>query len=220
MTPQTATLVDHAPSAETVRLLPTPRQLAQLGTVLCLYRQATGGGLAGWSQAVRAEADVELDSDGMRESLLFYDRADRCCWRLYLLPDSDFLAWEGLVSMMPPNTVARAPLGVGERLLRRLARSPGDRWAGSILRLHALGADPAREVEPPAVLAASLALISPLGAGIARRIAHSQGAQAASLEDACCCERAARAATRASGAVGTHASTGLDSPLQPTGTQA
>ena len=175
--------------------LPTPGQLAQLGTVLCLYRQQSGGELAGWSQAVRAEAGAEVDSDGSVESLLFYDRDDRCCWRLYLLPDSDFLAWERLATALPPHADPLAAAGIGERLLRRLAGNlGGGRWTGSILRLHALRGGPGFGLAPPAVLAASLASVSPLGAAIARRIAQRQGAEAQGLVDECCCERAARAA--------------------------
>ena|GEM_PF-344956 len=219
MTSQPAAVVDHAPSATTTRL-PTPRQLAQLGTVLCLYRQASGGELAGWSQAVRAEAGAELDSDGMQESLLFYDRADRCCWRLYLLPDSDFLAWERLAALLPPHADPLASAGIAERLLRRLAGNLGERWTGSILRLHELRAGPGSGFAPPAVLAASLASVSPLGAGIARRIAHRQGAEAASLVDECCCERAARAAARASGDDETYALIRLNPHLHTNGKQA
>lgn len=190
----------HAPaSPPTAAQLPTPHALSRLGTVLCLYRQASGGELAGWSQAVRAEAGAEVDSDGTLESLLFYDRAGRCCWRLYLLPDSDFLAWERIVAGLPPRADPLAAAGIGERLLRRLAGHLGDRWTGSILRLHELRGGPGHGFAPPAVLAASLASVSPLGAAIARRIARRQDAEADSLVDECCCERAARAAAQASG---------------------
>lgn len=177
--------------------LPTPRQLAQLGVVLCLYRQQPGGELAGWSQAVRAEAEAALDSDGMLESLLFYDRDDRCCWRLYLLPDSDFLSWERLAGGLPPGGQASSHAGIGERLLRRLAGTIGGGWTGSILRLHELRSGPGFGLSPASVLAASLASVSPLGASVARRIAQRQGADAGALADECCCERAARLAARA-----------------------
>lgn len=173
--------------------LPTPRQLAQLGVVLCLYRLQAGGELAGWSQAVRAEADVAVDSDGMQESLLFYDRDGRCCWRLYLLPDSDFLSWERLAASLPMHAEAHAG-GIAERLLRRLAGNVGGRWTGSILRLHELRSGPGFGLVPPSVLAASLASVSSLGATLARRIAQRQGADSDALADECCCERAARIA--------------------------
>lgn len=72
---------------------PTPAQLATLGTVLCLYH-ADGNELGGWRQAVRVHACQGVDSEGLRESLCFLDGRGRCVWRLYLLPDSDFLAWD------------------------------------------------------------------------------------------------------------------------------
>ncbi|MCW5581345.1 MAG: Hemin transport protein [Luteimonas sp.] len=178
--------------------LPSPRQLAQLGVVLCLYRRQPGGELAGWSQAVRAEAESALDSDGMQESLSFYDRDGRCCWRLCLLPDSDFLSWERLAACLPPGPRTQSHAGIGERLLRRLAGTIGGGWTGSILRLHELRSGPGFGLMPASVLAASLASVSPLGATLARRIAQRHGADADGLVDECCCERAARAAARAS----------------------
>lgn len=174
--------------------LPTPRQLAALGTVLCLYRSGPGGELAGWSRAVRAEACAALDSDGMHECVSFHDADGDCCWKLYLLPDSDFLAWERLSLALPAQSAQDASAaGVGERLLRRLAgRVRGGHWQGSVLRLHALCVAPG--MPSHSVLAASLASVSPLGAAAARRIARSQGADADALVDECCCQRAARAA--------------------------
>lgn len=218
MRPRPVAAVDALP--ESTARLPTPRQLAQLGTVLCLYRQQSGGELAGWAQALRTEAGAELDSDGMQESLLFYDRADRCCWRLYLLPDSDFLAWDRLSDTLPAHADPLASAGIGERLLRRLSGSLGERWAGSILSLHELRVGPGSGSGPPGVLAASLASISPLGASIARRIARRQGAEAGSLADECCCERAARAAARASGDDGAYSLIRFNPHLHTTGPQA
>ena len=78
--------------------LPHPRQLAELGTVLCMHRPRQGGELAGWMRAVRAESDAGMDSDGLYESLAFFDGQGQCCWRLFLLPDSDFLAWDTLAA--------------------------------------------------------------------------------------------------------------------------
>ena len=59
--------------------------------MLCLYRIQAGSELHGWSQAARVGSDSALDSDGLCESLQFFDRDGLCCWRLYLLPDTDFL---------------------------------------------------------------------------------------------------------------------------------
>ena len=194
MTPHAASVMPTQPAQTR---LPTPRQLAGLGTVLCLYRNGPGGELAGWSRAVRAEACATLDSDGMHECVAFHDAAGECCWKLYLLPDSEFLAWERQSAALPVQSVQDAPnAGVGERLLRRLGGwVRGGHWQGSVLRLHALCVAPG--MPSHAVLAASLASVSPLGAAAARRIARSQGADADALTDECCCQRAARVAALA-----------------------
>ena len=173
--------------------LPRAQQLAALGTVLCLYRPQQGGELSGWAHAVRVESRTGVDSDGLRESLVFFDAEGRCCWRLYLLPDSDFLAWDRLLASLPCRDEVEAVIGVGERLWRRLAgRLRGEQWQACILRLHAV---PAAMVRP--VLAASLAAVSPLGAATAQRIAQIEGADGTIRVDDCCCARSALAATRA-----------------------
>lgn len=171
--------------------LPTPRQLEALGTVLCLYRPQPGGELAGWTQAVRAEVEAEVESDGLRGRLSFLDRDGACCWRLHLLPDSDFLAWDLLADALPQAAPASGD-GLAERLWRRL-RLRSERWQGSVLRLHATpGARGAQ------VMAASLAPVSPLGAVRALRIAHGEHAERPASHDDCCCAQAARAQARAS----------------------
>lgn len=166
--------------------LPRPAQLAALGTVLCLYRARAGAELVGWRHARGVAAHLDVDSDGVLESLRFYDRQQHCCWRLYLLPDSDFVAWDMLLSALPTAQDA-SDGGVAERLWRRVAgRLRGDGWHARALRLHA--ADGA--------LAASVASVSPLGASIARRIARLEAAEGDVLVDDCCCARAGRLALR------------------------
>lgn len=186
----------RATAASASPMLPQPQQLAALGPLLCLYRAHAGGELGGWAQAVRAMACSGIDSDGLHESLLFFDREDRCCWRLYLLPDSDFLAWEGLASSLPAHHVREAAgSGIGERLWQRLAgRLRGDGWLGSALRLHALPIAPGFALHAPPLLAASVATLSPLGAAAARRIALGENADDSALADDCCCRQAAMAA--------------------------
>lgn len=177
--------------------LPSPQELAALGTLLCLYRAHAGGELGGWRRAVRVEASALLDSDGMRECLVFRDAAGETCWQLFLLPDSDFLAWEQLSARLPAQCdAADAHAGLAERMLQRLSgRARLGEWQASVLRLHARSG-PGGTGAP--VLAATLASVSPLGAAIARGIARSQHADARALDDDCCCARAARAAMRAS----------------------
>jgi hypothetical protein len=167
--------------------LPRAQQLAALGTVLCLYRSEQGGELSGWAHAVRVESRTGVDSDGLRESLVFFDAEGRCCWRLYLLPDSDFLAWDRLLASLPCRDEVEATIGVGERLWRRLAgRLRGGQWQVCILKLHAVAATVAQPV-----LAASLAPVSPLGAATAQRIAQAEGADGHIRVDDCCCARSA-----------------------------
>jgi hypothetical protein len=192
-----------AEGAPATSRLPTPDQLARLGVVLCLYRRQPGGELSGWSQSVRAEASAGVDSEGLRESLLFYDRDGQCCWRLYLLPDSDFLAWERLQETLPIQREVAPIASVGDRLLRRLTgRVRGGPWQASILRLHALPNGPGFSLSHDTVLAASLGAVSALSAAMARRIAQDESADAEALSDDCCCQRAARTARAAAAASG------------------
>lgn len=168
--------------------LPHPRQLAALGTVLCLYRPRHGGELSGWAQAVRTHVQAGVDSDGLRESLAFFDHQGQCCWRLCLLPDSDFLAWDRLLATLPATPETDAARHVGERLWRRLAgRLLGGQWCAIPLRLHAM---PGMAGRVP-TLAASLAPVSTLGMATARAIARSEGAEGEVRIDDCCCARAA-----------------------------
>jgi len=99
---------------------PAATQLAALGPVLCLYRTQQGSELAGWQQAVRVEVHTGVGSDGLDERLLFFDAQGRCCWRLCLLPDSDFVAWDRLAASLPAGRDADAG-GLADRLWRRLA---------------------------------------------------------------------------------------------------
>lgn len=173
--------------------LPRAQQLAALGTVLCLYRPQHGSELSGWARAVRVESRADVDSDGLRESLAFFDAEDRCCWRLYLLPDSDFLAWDRMLDSLPSGSENESATGVGERLWRRLSgRLLGGQWQACVMSLHVL---PAQSMAP--VLAASLVPLSPLGIATAQRIAQAEGAEESIRLDDCCCARSSLAASRA-----------------------
>lgn len=184
--------------------VPRAQQLAALGTVLCLHRHQDGSELSGWARAVRVEARAGVDSDGLGESLAFFDHEGRCCWRLYLLPDSDFVAWDRLLALLPSREEAGAPTGVGERMWRRLAgRLLGGQWQACVLRLHVVPA----EVRRP-ILAASLAAVSPLGVATAQRIARMEGAEQSIRVNDCRRAPAAFSAARGSDrqiAAGAHA---------------
>lgn len=164
-----ARLVSVKPKLGRADGLPHPAQLAALGTVLCLYRPGLGSELSGWARSTSLAVQVLMDSDGLRESLWFFDRDGQCCWRLHLLPDSDFLAWDRVASALPSVPVQDRGGGIGERLWRRLAnRVCGDAWRMSVLRLHAIGSlgDD---------LAASPASLSALGLGSLAHIAQEEG---------------------------------------------
>lgn len=162
--------------------LPSADQLAALGAVLCVYRIRYGGELGGWAQAASAEMRCGIDSDGWHECVQFRDRAGECCWRLYLLPDSDFLAWEQIQSRLPMIESWRPPTGtVASRLWQRLStRVDGDCWQSSVVRLHALH-------HPRPSLAASLAPVSQLGAEMVQRVARIEGLNVLKPVDDCCC---------------------------------
>lgn len=150
--------------------MPHPRQLAELGAVLCFHR---GGELEGWSQAVAAACARALDSDGLHETLQFFDGEGRCCWRLQLLPDTDFWAWEQVVAGLPDRLASDPALGLGERLWRRVARClGGPDWRASVLRLHALPGGPDCA---GMLLAASLPSLSACGEEVAARIVRREG---------------------------------------------
>lgn len=76
----------------------TPELLAALGPLLCLYRADDPHALCGWSGAKSVQACIKINSDGPREALTFFDAARRACWQLYLLPDSDYLSWDRVLS--------------------------------------------------------------------------------------------------------------------------
>jgi hypothetical protein len=174
MTPDTPDAAVRTWTGRSRCSLPSAAELAALGTVLCVYSRRYGGELGGWRRATGAEVRCGIDSDGWHECLHFRDREGDCCWRLYLLPDSDFLAWERLQARLP---VFEAKPATGEaisgRLWRRLsARVGGAPWQSSVIRLHALG-------HPRTLLAASPAAISPLGAHMLQRLVRIEGLEAA-----------------------------------------
>lgn len=183
-TSSTALVAQALPVPE-ANAMPHARQLAELGAVLCLYRVQSASELDGWSQAVHAASESVLDSDGLCESLQFFDRDGHCCWRLYLLPDTDFLAWESLVAGLPAQRDGGSTGGIGERLWRRMSRYlGGPAWRANILRFHALPS-PIHPGED--VLAASLPVLSDCGAEVARRFVQREGTECMALIEACRC---------------------------------
>lgn len=148
--------------------------LARLGPLLCLSRALEPHVLAGWSLARRVQPRICVDAEGPREALCFHAADGRLCWQLYLLPDSDWLAWDELVARLlagaiqPPSLPPVAPcpwairLGIGEPLWRacalRLHALPGDELAASQARLSRAGSDAALRIAARAVGTSALAI--------------------------------------------------------------
>lgn len=143
-----------------------PEALSALGPLLCLHGAADAHLLSGWSRAQRLLAQVRLDSDGPSEALHFFDEAGTGCWRLYLLPDSDFHAWERLLSRLP----VQAETVPSWRQFWSGKRRIAPQWHACALRLHVV-ADTRGDVR----LAATDVGLSRLGQACAQRIARQAG---------------------------------------------
>lgn len=151
--------VDAPPVA--VRACPA-ETLAALGPLLCLHAPGEPHLLSGWRRARTLCAQVRLDSDGPHEALHFFDDDGVDCWRLHLLPDSDFHVWERLLATLPVQVDGE----VAGRRTWRTKRSALPHWQACALRLHAVS-EPGGGVG----LAAADVRLSPLGRACAQRIA-------------------------------------------------
>lgn len=142
---------------------------ARVGPLLCLY-PGTGGELRGWRDARALCAESCVDSEGVRESLRLLDEGGRSCLRLFLLPDSDYCAWEALRARLPSVAGEARSRRCAKCLFQRLCLRAGEQgeWKASLLRI-APAAD-ARNVT------LGWAAVSEIGRGIARRIALAEGA--------------------------------------------
>ena len=141
--------------------------LAALGPLLCLHAPSDPHPLTGWRRARHVRAQVRLDSDGPHEALHFFDADGRDCWRLYLLPDSDFHAWERLLATLPVR-VEGPVAGCG---FWRGKRSALPHWQACALRLHAVSGTATGGIQ----LAAADVVLSPLGRSCAQRLAEHGG---------------------------------------------
>jgi hypothetical protein len=66
--------------------------------VLCVYRASDTHVLAGLTTSREVRPLARVDPMGPCEGLDFLDAAGLLCWRLFLLPDSDYWAWDTLLS--------------------------------------------------------------------------------------------------------------------------
>lgn len=154
--------------------LPAPERLAAVATVLCVHPRRQRDALDGWLAARSAQRL----GDGAGEALRFCDADGRECWRLYLLADSDFLAWDDAAE--PLSAAPATGAGVFAAAARWLHRLRGRR--AQALRLSVLYDEAGH-----CVLLAEAAALSPLGSVQARRIAAAAGARLDERAHACCC---------------------------------
>jgi hypothetical protein len=151
--------------------LPAPAELAALGSVLFLHPETAPCAPQAWATAVRAELHASVDAAGTREWIAWMDAGGACLGRLYLLPDTDFLAWESLVQRLPQCAVERRTST--ESLCRRLrARLSAGRWRAVALRLRAI----ARGAHW--MLQAAPTPLSSIGLEVAHAITRVEDAQA------------------------------------------
>ncbi|MGY0505268.1 Hemin transport protein [Luteimonas sp. e5] len=153
--------------------------LAGVGPMLCLYPDARRSELAAWASACEVCAESCVDVDGIRESLRLLDQGGDCCLRLFLLPDSDYQAWEQLRAGLPcVSSEARHQACRACSLMRRRFNDcfggwlGGADWRASVLRI-ADGGD--------GVATLAWTGLSEIGRGIARRIAQAEGVSGPAL---------------------------------------
>ena len=127
--------------------------------------------LVGLACARRVAASVALDSDGPRECLHFLDDAGTPVTSIWLLPDSDFLAWERLIDSLPG--VSASDIDWWQRLPREGAR--GSARVRQFQRLHLAGCELIDAVVPTR--------LSGIGRERARQIAEAAGARLLDVRD-------------------------------------
>lgn len=103
-----------------------------LGPVLWLWRAAAGraadlSAVAGWNCVHR------IEPDGICEALRFYRADGREQARLYLLPDSDYLAWEQLLQRVPCSS-PEPQRGLHQRLREAAWSRAGHPWQGAVVK--------------------------------------------------------------------------------------
>lgn len=165
--------------------------LADLGVVLYVYAQRDSRTwlapqapwparreLVGLVAAERVVASVAVDSDGPHECLRFLDDAGDTLASLWLLPDSDFLAWETLLAALPGDAIAR------DR--PRAVDTPARTAQARVLQLQRarVGGVDLLDAHTPKRL-------SVLGLASARRLALAEHATLEPLPHDCCCQRSA-----------------------------
>ncbi|RDZ29483.1 Hemin transport protein [Lysobacter silvisoli] len=164
----------RAPPAPPSGVLPAAERLAAVASVLCLHPARQRDALDGWLAATEAVRVAGPDGLAANEAMVFRDGYGRACWRLHLLPDSDFLAWDQVSLALPSRPPPRWPSAA--RWWRRMRG-----WRAQVLRLRVVVDHEGRRI-----LVAEAAQLSDVGARHARRIAAAHGARLIAAH-ACCC---------------------------------
>ncbi len=155
----------------------TPELLAALGPLLCLYRADDPHVLSGWSWAKTVQACIKINSDGPREALTFFDETRRACWQLHLLPDSDYLSWDRVLSCVRCELDATQSTWLKKNSVAPISRSLGiPIWRACALRLFAV-----RGFDTEHCLALADVCLSKAGRKAAEAIAKSEGAAAETI---------------------------------------
>jgi hypothetical protein len=150
----------------------TPELLAALGPLLCLYRADDPHALCGWSGAKSVQACIKINNDGPREALTFFDETRRACWQLYLLPDSDYLSWDRVLSCVRCELDTTQNSWLKQMAAVPIARAIGNPiWRACALRFYAV---PSLNNEH--CLALADVSLSNAGRKAAEAIAKSEGA--------------------------------------------
>jgi len=149
-----------------------PELLAALGPLLCLYRADDSHALCGWSGAKSVQACIKIDSDGPREALTFFDAGHRACWQLYLLPDSDYLSWDRLLSCVRCELDTTQSSWLKKMDPAPISRAIGNQiWRACALRFYAVS-----KLNNECCLALAEVSLSNAGRRAAQAIAKTEGA--------------------------------------------
>jgi hypothetical protein len=153
------------------RPLPAPAELAALGAVLCVHPGELPIAPQARAAIVRAELQASVDMTGVREAIAFLDADGQCRGRLYLLPDTDFLAWEALAARLPQRALERPAPDATALCLRLRARLSCPRRQAVALRLRAIAHGGGWTVQ------AAATPLSALGLDLAHAIARAEDAE-------------------------------------------
>lgn len=105
-------------------------ELANLGVVLCVWRQSHGSELECLRSAAVTKACMGVTSMGLQEWLALITRNNQCCMRVYPLPrGTDSQAWSHLLQRLPAECSLATFPGACSRLAARFGDwVRGEQW--------------------------------------------------------------------------------------------